>query len=238
MMVRDKQSLTVHRLAIGQVIRLKGRYGSLRKVEIYSVTVTFLACITTISKFQYSDAITPMAEEHVQRRLAAIAIADVVGYSRLMEADEAGTLAALKERRTTILQPTVRAHGGRIAKVMGDGVLIEFASAFNAVTAAIELQNKMAEANADLPEAQHIVLRIGINLGDVLIEGSDLYGDGINVAARLESLAGPGDIYVSRSVHDQVNRKLASSFDDLGPKALKNIAEPVRVYRVNTVVPR
>ena len=151
-----------------------------------------------------------------------------------MELDEAGTLATLKERRTAILQPMVRAHGGRLVKVMGDGVLMEFASAVNAVTGAIELQRKMAEANAVLPEARRILLRIGINLGDVVIEGSDLYGDGVNVAARLEGLAEPGDIYVSRSVFDQVDRKLASGFDDLGPKALKNIAKPVHVYRVRT----
>ena len=173
-----------------------------------------------------------MAEARAQRRLAAIAIADVVGYSRLVEMDEAGTLAELKERRTSILQPIVSMHGGRIVKVMGDGALMEFASAVNAVTAAIELQRRMAEANAALPEARRIVLRIGINLGDIVIEGSDLYGDGVNIAARLESLAEPGAIYVSRSVYDQVARKLDSGFDDLGPKTLKNIAEPVHVYRV------
>ena len=173
-----------------------------------------------------------MAEARAQRRLAAIAIADVVGYSRLVEMDEAGTLAELKERRTSILQPIVSMHGGRIVKVMGDGALMEFASAVNAVTAAIEVQRRMAEANAALPEARHIVLRIGINLGDIVIEGSDLYGDGVNIAARLESLAEPGAVYVSRSVYDQVARKLDSGFDDLGPKTLKNIAEPVHVYRV------
>ena len=173
-----------------------------------------------------------MVEARAQRRLAAIAVADVVGYSRLMEIDEAGTLAALRERRTGILQPIVRTHDGRIVKVMGDGVLMEFASAVNAVTAAIELQRRMAEANAALPKARHVVLRIGINLGDIVIEGSDVYGDGVNVAARLESLAEPGAICVSRSVHDQVARRLDCGFDDLGPKTLKNIAEPVHVYRV------
>ncbi|MCA2407362.1 adenylate/guanylate cyclase domain-containing protein [Rhizobium leguminosarum] len=173
-----------------------------------------------------------MAEERVQRRLAAIVVADVVGYSRLMEGDEVATLAVLKERRATILQPVVRAHGGRIVKVMGDGVLLEFASAVNALSAAIELQRKMADANTALPEARRIVLRIGINLGDVVIEGGDLYGDGVNIAARLQSLAESGAIYVSAGIRDQVNRKVAVGFDDLGVKSLKNIAEPVHVYRV------
>ncbi len=173
-----------------------------------------------------------MTEERPKRRLAAIVVADVVGYSRLMEADEVATLATLKERRATILQPIVRAHGGRIVKVMGDGVLLEFASAVNALSAAIELQEKMADANVALPATRHIVLRIGINLSDVVIDGSDLYGDGVNIAARLQAIAEPGTIYVSAGIRDQVNRKLALGFDDLGPKALKNIGEPVHVYRV------
>ena len=141
-----------------------------------------------------------MAEEHVKRRLAAIVVADVVGYSRLMEKDEVATLAALKERRATILQPIVRAHGGRIVKVMGDGVLLEFPSAVNALSGAIELQRKMQDANAALPEARRIVLRIGINLGDVVIDGGDVYGDGsiteesINVAKLSAINADLGDV--------------------------------------------
>src|SRR5262249_403283 len=130
-----------------------------------------------------------MAEERTQRRLAAILAADVVGYSRLMERDEAGTLAALKSRRTQILQPTVSKHRGRSVKVMGDGVLVEFASAVNAVICAVELQGAMDKANAGVDRDKHIVLRIGINLGDVMIEGSDLYGDGVNIAVRLEGLS-------------------------------------------------
>ncbi|WP_209601524.1 adenylate/guanylate cyclase domain-containing protein [Sinorhizobium kostiense] len=173
-----------------------------------------------------------MAEERIQRRLAAIVVADVVGYSRLMEEDEITTLAVLKERRVTILQPVVRAHGGRIVKVMGDGVLLEFPSAVNAMSGAIELQRKMQDANAATPEARRIVLRIGINLGDVVIDGGDVYGDGVNIAARLQSLAEPGAIYVSAAIRDQVKRKLALGFDDLGQKSLKNIAEEVHVYRV------
>ena len=149
-----------------------------------------------------------MVEPRIQRRLAAIALADVVGYSRLMEIDEAGTLSALKDRRAGILQPVVSAHEGRVVKVMGDGVLMEFASAVNAVTAAIELQRRMADANSALPATRHIVLHIGMNLGDIVVEGSDVYSNGVNIAARLESLAKPGAIYVSHSIHDQVNRKL------------------------------
>ena len=133
-----------------------------------------------------------MAEERAQRRLAAILAADVVGYSRLMQLDEAGTLAALKTSRREILQPAVARHHGRIVKVMGDGVLIEFASAVDAVECGVVLQEAMEAASAGLPEDRRIVLRIGINLGDVMVEGSDLYGDGVNIAARLEGLADPG----------------------------------------------
>jgi TolB-like protein len=171
-------------------------------------------------------------QPEVERRLAAILAADVVGYSRLMERDEAGTLAALKERRASILQPLVAAYHGRIVKVMGDGVLVEFASAVNAVSCAIELQKKMAVANDGVADDRHIVLRVGINLGDVVVEGSDLYGDGVNIAARLEALADPGSVVVSRTVFDHVRGKMKLGFDDLGEQQLKNIAEPVRIYRL------
>ena len=174
-------------------------------------------------------------QDRVKRRLAAILAADVVGYSRLMELDEIGTLSALKARRRDILTPLVAKHDGRVVKVMGDGLLVEFASAVNAVQCAIDLQQSFAEANLSLPDARRIVLRIGINLGDVIVEGTDLYGDGVNIAARLEGLAEPGDIWVSASVYDQVKGKLDARFDDLGLKALKNIAEPVHVYRVRTM---
>src|SRR5215468_2372907 len=153
-----------------------------------------------------------MTEERAQRRLAAILAADVVGYSRLMEQDEAGTLAALKERRKGILGPLVAEHHGRIIKVMGDGVLVEFASAVNAVACSVELQKRMASANASLPDDRHIILRIGINLGDVMVEGSDLYGDGVNIAARLEGAAEPGGILVSGTAYDYVRNKVAVSF--------------------------
>ncbi len=175
-----------------------------------------------------------MADKNPRRRLAAIAVADVVGYSRLMEADEIGTLAALKERRKAILEPIVSGRGGRIVKIMGDGVLIEFASAVNAVEAALELQAKMAEANRSVAEDRHITLRVGINLGDVVGEGSDIYGDGVNVAARLEALAEPGGICVSAKIHAELRGKSNSTFEDMGEVDLKNIATPVRVYRLQT----
>jgi TolB-like protein/class 3 adenylate cyclase len=177
-----------------------------------------------------------MSEQPLQRRLAAILAADVVGYSRMMEADEAGTLVALKARRAEILQPLVIKHHGRIVKLMGDGVLVEFASAVNAVTCAVELQEAMNTANTDLPEDRRIVLRVGINLGDVIAEGSDLYGDGVNVAARLEALAKPGSVLISGKVRQEVANKLKLNFDDLGEQSLKNIAETVRVYGVSVAV--
>src|SRR5215813_11641694 len=149
-----------------------------------------------------------MAEERVQRRLTAILAADVVGYSRLMETDEAGTLAALKARRKDVLEPLVARHQGRVFKVTGDGVFVEFGSAVNAVQCAVELQHGMAAANSDQPEDRHIVLRIGINLGDVMVDGSDLYGDGVNIAARLEGLAEPCGILVSATAHDHVGTKI------------------------------
>ena len=175
-----------------------------------------------------------MTEKRPQRRLAAILAADVVGYSRLMEQDETGTLAALKARRNEVLVPAVAQHNGRVVKLMGDGVLVEFGSAVDAVQCAVGLQKAFTGANQGVPEDQRIVLRIGINLGDVIVEGSDLYGDGVNVAARLEGLAEPGHIYVSGSVYEQVKRKLPSSFDELGSHTVKNINEPVFVYRVRT----
>ena len=173
-----------------------------------------------------------MADPRARRRLAAIAVADVVGYSRLMEIDEAGTLATLKERRKAILDPVLRVHDGRVVKTMGDGVLMEFASAVNAVAAALELQEKMAEANAVPSAHQRILLRIGINLGDLIGEGTDVYGDCVNVAARLEALADPGGICVSAKVRDETLGRLALAFEDLGEQPLKNIGNPVRVFRI------
>jgi adenylate cyclase len=168
----------------------------------------------------------------VTRRLAAILAADVVGFSRLMEQDEAGTLAALKARRKEVLDPLVAKHAGRVFKVTGDGVLVEFASAVNAVQCAVDLQRAFADANRALPDDRRIVLRIGVNLGDVMVEGGDLYGDGVNIAARLEALAEPGGILVASTAHDHVGTKVKVGFEDIGAQSLKNIAQPVRAYRV------
>jgi TolB-like protein/cytochrome c-type biogenesis protein CcmH/NrfG len=176
-----------------------------------------------------------MAEERVQRRLAAILAADVVGYSRLMETDETGTLAALKARRRDVLDPLVAEHRGRTFKTAGDGVLIEFASAVNAVQCAVDLQQGMAAANGAQPEDRHIVLRIGVNLGDVIVEGGAHFGDGVNIAARLEALADPGGILVSGTAFDHIKSNVKAGFDDLGVQKLKNIAEPVRAYRVTGI---
>jgi adenylate cyclase len=180
----------------------------------------------------FPESVAEMVEERTQRRLAAILAADVVGYSRLMEADEVRTLASLKHRRQNILKPLLTKHQGRIVKFMGDGVLVEFASAVNAVECAMALQQGMAQANESLNGDRHIVLRIGINIGDVMVEGSDLYGDGVNIAARLEALADPGSIFVSGPVYDSVRKKVDLTFEDLGSRSLKNISEPVRVYGV------
>jgi adenylate cyclase len=173
-----------------------------------------------------------MAEERVQRRLAAIMAADVVGYSRLMGEDETGTLNALKELRAGLIDPAIREHRGRMVKLMGDGALVEFASVVDAVECAFAIQQSMADKNAGASDNKQIVFRIGINLGDIIIEGRDIYGDGVNVAARLEGIAEPGGICISGTAFDQVKGKLDLPFDDLGLQQVKNIAEPVRVYRI------
>src|SRR5215831_17176838 len=171
-----------------------------------------------------------MAEERTQRRLAAVLAADVVGYSRMMEADEAGTLAALKARRKGVLEPLVVKHQGRVFKVTGDGVPVEFASAVDAIECAVQLQKEMDLANGEVAEDRRVVLRIGINLGDVIVEGSDLYGDGVNIAVRIESLAEPGSTYISQTVFDHVRGKVRIGFEDLGEKDLKNMAaHPPRI---------
>ncbi len=167
----------------------------------------------------------------MSRRLAAILMADVVGYSRLMEVDEAGTLAALKARHSAVIEPVINAHGGRIAKVLGDGVLAEFTSAVGAVEGALDLQRRMSEANAELPEERRIVLRIGINLGDIIVDGDDIYGDGVNVASRLEALAEPGGIAIAGIVHESVGNRIGVRFASTGEHQVKNIARPIRVWR-------
>jgi len=174
-----------------------------------------------------------MAEERTQRRLAAILAADVVGYSRLMEANEERTMGALKHHRREFFDPTVAKHGGRIFKAMGDGFLVEFGSVINAVRCAVEIQLGMPERNAGVPEDRHIKFRIGINQGDIIVDGDDFYGDGVNLAARLEGLAGPGGIACSAVVRQQVGNKLELDFIDQGEKTVRNIAQPVHVYFVN-----
>jgi class 3 adenylate cyclase/TolB-like protein len=168
----------------------------------------------------------------MERRLAAIVATDVVGYSRLMGMDEAATLAALKTHREELIDPKIAAHNGRIVKLMGDGALVEFASVVDAVRCAVEIQQRMEERNRDVPEDRRIVLRIGINLGDIIVEGDDIFGDGVNVAARLETLADPGGICVSRSVRDQIRDKIRIPLDDLGQIEVKNIARPIRAFRM------
>jgi adenylate cyclase len=168
----------------------------------------------------------------LERRLAAILAADIVGYSRLMRADEEGTLARLKALRAELFDPKVAEHRGRIVKTTGDGALVEFASAVDAVRCAVAVQEGLAEREADPAEDSAIALRIGINLGDVIIEGDDIYGDGVNIAARLEGLAEPSGICVSANVHEQVRHKLDVGFEDMGQQDLKNIAEPIRVLRI------
>jgi TolB-like protein/class 3 adenylate cyclase len=173
-----------------------------------------------------------LSGERVERRLAAILAADVAGYSQLMGEDEAGTLARLRAHRRELIDPKVAEHQGRIVKTTGDGILIEFPSVVGAVACAVAVQQGMAERNAEVAEHQRIVFRIGINLGDVIVEDGDIHGDGVNVAARLEGIAAPGEICVSAVVLDQVQRRLDCAFSDLGEQSLKNIARPVRVYRV------
>lgn len=167
-----------------------------------------------------------------QRRLAAIVVADVAGYSRLMGADESGTLTALKSVRIEVVDPKIAEHSGRLVKTMGDGLLMEFSSTVNAVRCAVEIQRAMSRRNADVPTAREFRFRFGINVGDIIVEGDDIFGDGVNVAARLEALAEPGGICVSRPVRDQVHGRLDVAFETLGMQRIKNIAEPVEVFRV------
>ncbi|MCV3242241.1 adenylate/guanylate cyclase domain-containing protein [Mesorhizobium sp. ZC-5] len=171
-----------------------------------------------------------MSTEHVERRLAAILAADVVGYSRLMGANEEQTLGVLREHRREFFDPTVVKHGGRIFKMMGDGFLIEFGSVLNAARCAIEIQRGMLERNAGVPEDRHFKFRMGINLGDVIVDGDDFHGDGVNLAVRLQGLATPGGIACSAAVRHEIGSKLDVEFADQGDKTVKNVARPVRVY--------
>jgi adenylate cyclase len=173
-----------------------------------------------------------MGDERVERRLAAILAADVVGYSRLVGIDEEGTLAALKALRRSLIDPKVTEHRGRIVKNTGDGALVEFASAVDAVRCAGEIQREMANRKLDVPEDRRIEFRIGINIGDIVIEEGDIFGDGVNI---VESIAAKGSVCISEDVYRQVRGKLDATFEDIGEQKLKNIVQPVRAYRMRIV---
>ena len=173
-----------------------------------------------------------MGGERVDRRLAAILAADIAGYSRLMGADEEGTLQKLKAHRKELVDPKIVEHRGRIVKTTGDGMLVEFVSVVDAVRCAVDIQRGMIARNAEVPVERRIEFRVGINVGDIISDGGDIFGDGVNLAARLEALAEAGGIYVSRVVYEQVRDKLNFGFDDLGEQTVKNLAHPVGVHRV------
>ncbi len=166
----------------------------------------------------------------MQRRLAAILAADVVGYSRLMGADEMGTLTSLKSHRRELIDSGIAEHHGRIVKTTGDGMLVEFASVVDAVACAVKIQRSMVRRNAAIPAERQIGLRIGINVGDIIIDGDDIFGDGVNIAARLETLCEPGGVCISRAANDQIRDKLSMAFADLGEQAVKNISRAVGVF--------
>src|SRR5438477_2047625 len=166
----------------------------------------------------------------MQRRLAAILAADVVGYSRLMGADEIGTITSLKSHRRELVDSGIAEHRGRIVKTTGDGMLVEFASVVDAVSCAVHIQRSMVRRNVTVPGDKRIIFRIGINVGDIIIDGDDIYGDGVNIAARLETLCDPGGVCISRAANEQIRDKLSIAFADLGEQAVKNIARAVGVF--------
>src|SRR6195952_3287244 len=172
-----------------------------------------------------------MTAPRVERRLAAVLAADVAGYSRLMGVDEEGTLARLKECRRGLVHPKISEHRGRIVKTTGDGMLVEFASAVDAVRCAVEIQGGMTKGNIDVPETKRIEFRIGIHVGDIIIDDNDIFGDGVNIAARLEGIADPGGICISDDAHRQIRGKTEIAYEDMGHQSLKNISEPMRAWR-------
>ncbi len=203
-------------------LRGRGDKSCGRRITEYALMLLSLEC-------------DPVAEQRVQRRLAAILAADVAGYSRLMGLDEVGTLAALKALRREIVDPAIAEHNGRTVKTTGDGMLVEFASAVDAVNCAMDVQGKMAERDASA--THRITFRIGINVGDIIIDGDDIFGDGVNVAARVENECEPGGVFISGSAFEQVRGKTGFAFEDLGERALKNIERPVRLYAARTATP-
>jgi len=170
--------------------------------------------------------------KRVERRLAAVLAADIAGYSRLMGADEEGTLAQLKACRKSLFDPKIAEHRGRIVKTTGDGMLVEFASAVDAARCAVEVQRRMSEQNADVPQGKRIEFRIGIHVGDIIIDDNDIFGDGVNIAARLEGSAEPGGVCISDDAHRQIRGKVDVAYDDMGMQSLKNIVEPMRAWRI------
>jgi adenylate cyclase len=174
--------------------------------------------------------------QQAERQMAAVVAADIAGYSRLMGADEEGTLARLRACRRELIDPGIARHRGRIVKITGDGLLIEFSSPVEAVRWAAEMQQRMIDRNAKVPEDKRIRFRVGINLGDVIVDDGDLYGDAVNIAARLENLAELGGICISRTVREQIRDQLALPFEDGGEQSVKNIARPIRVYALSADV--
>ena len=175
---------------------------------------------------------TALSWIEIERRLSGILAADVVGYSRMMGADEAGTLDALKAMRAEVVDPKVAEHQGRVVKLTGDGILVEFPSVVNAVACAAAIQMEMRDRNSDTPRQRRFQFRIGVDLGDVIVEGDDIYGDGVNVAVRLRASQNPAGSYIAVS-RDQIGNRLEIAFEDYGEKKLKNIERPVRVYGVS-----
>ena len=173
-----------------------------------------------------------MASEGVKRQLVTILAADVAGYSRLVGADDEGSLAQWKAHWSSLIEPTIKEHRGRIIRVVGDGILVEFASVMDAVSCGVEIQRGMLQRNAEVDLEKRIEFRMGINFGELIVHGDDFWGDGVNIAARLETLAEPGGICVSGRVQEEVQSKLQIAFEDAGEQQLKNIARPVRVYRI------
>jgi len=176
-----------------------------------------------------------LSKRRGERRLTAILAADVAGYSRLMGVDEEGTLAQLKAHRRAVVDPKIGQHRGRIVKTTGDGMLAEFASVVEAVSCAVEVQHAMVKRNKAVPQEKRIEFRIGINVGDVIIDGNDIFGDGVNVAARLEAIADPGGVFISRHVYDQIEGKLTLRFRKVGLRDLKNIAKPVEIFSIDGI---
>ncbi len=181
----------------------------------------------------HREGLDKAAPAATTRRLAAILAADMAGYSRLMGSDEEGTLNRLKAHRRELVDPKIREHHGRIVKTTGDGMLVEFSSVVDAVRCAVEIQRAMADRSAEVPEDKRITFRVGVNLGDVIADSGDIYGDGVNIAARLEALAEPGGLCISRTVRDHIGDRLPYSFDDLGEQNVKNIAQPVHAYELS-----